>query len=446
MSRTEILFSMLDMGIVLQVIPAAILCYIPMKNQKRRKRWVNLLCCVLLMIFAAITMPQVSAIFPRVDETVVLIPFLGMFFVYYAMSVRAHVSQCAGIFLMVCAFSAIPVFLAHIMDASHGGSAAEFTNSDLISRVMLISLLLIFVPLGLVLRKWGTYLVDRLHDSVTWYVLASVSAIITAIFSIMAPQEYELIKTPQVHRSYLIIFCLIATFYVLFIVFFLRIGYTLILKEELQEQETVYRMQSRQYQQIQDQTERLRVLRHDFKHSLGLIQGLAEQGDLEGIKKYLSGVTQAIPQQEVAHYCDDELINTILNYYAERARADGAKVKFLVDIPSLSEEQTIDIVSVLGNLLDNALHGLQTVPRDSRGIHLRMSVINDENLYIIVSNTFSGTVRKDGDRYLSTRRRRSVRGVGLRSIQLIAEKYGGEATAYNEGRIFNVDITMKIVK
>ena len=446
MERIEYLLSFLDYETMLLVIPAAILCYIPMRNQRRRKaRW-DVLWCALILIFSAITLSWIVSGFPKLDGTVALVPFLGIFFVYYAMSVRAHVSQCAGIFLVICAFFSIPCFIAYIADAYMNSPRGENPNPHVFTAIQLIGALIISFPLGSALARWGTYLVDRLKDWLVWYVLAAASAIVFAIFSMMAPQEYELIKIPETHRTYLIIFGLIAAFYILFVFFFMRVAATLIRNEELQEQETVYRMQRRQYQQMQDQIERLRVLRHDFKHSLGLIQGLAEQGDMEGIKKYLSGVTQAIPQQEVAHYCDDELINTILNYYADRARADGARVKFLVDVPPLSEEQTIDLVSVLGNLLDNALHGCATVPRDSRGIQLRMSVINGENLYLIVSNTFSGIVHKDGDQFLSTRRRRSKRGVGLRSIKLIAEKYGGEAKAYNEGKIFNVDITMKIEK
>ena len=444
MIRTDYLISLIDYGTVLAAIPGAVLCYIPMKNQRRHGNIRDIIFCGLLLIFGVIVITQIFSKYPRLSGTVGLVPFLGIFFVYYAMSVRAHVSQCAGTFLVVCAMYSIPSFVAYILDATMKVKQNPLLEEHFFVVVQLAGILVLSIPMMLIFARWGVYLIDRLKDWLTWFVLAAVSAIIFAIFSLMAPQEYELIKNPSMHRTYVVIFCLIAGFYLLFVVFFLRIGTTLIRKEELQEQETVYRMQSRQYQQLQDQTEKLRVLRHDFKHSIGLIQGLAEQGDMEGIQKYLQGLAQAIPQQEVAYYCDNELINTILNYYADKARAEGTKVKFLVDVPSFSEEQTIDLVSVLGNLLDNAQHGCATVPEEERHIKLRMASINAANLYIIVSNSFNGVVRKDGDRYLSTRRRRGGRGVGLRSIQLIAEKYGGEAKAYHEGHIFTVDVTMKI--
>ena len=443
MDKTGFFSQLVSYATIFATIPAAVLCYIPMRNQRRRAWWKNVIYCGLIFIASCLLITKITETYPKINGTVALLPFLGLFFVYYAMSVRAHVSQCACTFLIVCALYSIPSFAAYIADAVFLAGGAPPSNY-VFEWTQLGGVLLISIPIGIVFYLGGTYLVDHMKDWVIWFIMAAVSGIVFVVFSLLAPREYELVANPGMHRTVLIIFGLITLLYLLIIIFFIRIGDSLIRKEELQEQETVYRMQSRQYQQLEDQTEKLRVLRHDFKHSVGLLQGLANQGDIDAIQAYLSDIEKAIPQQEVTKYCDNELINTILNYYADLAREEGARVKFLVDLPQIGREQTIDLVSVLGNLLDNARQGCATVPEDARGIQLNMAAINGENLYIIVSNTFNGVVRKDGDRYLSTRRKRGRRGVGLRSIQMIAEKYGGEAKAHHEGQIFNVDITMKV--
>ena len=128
MERIEYLLSFLDYETMLLVIPAAILCYIPMRNQRRRKaRW-DVLWCALILFFSAITLSWIVSGFPKLDGTVALVPFLGIFFVYYAMSVRAHVSQCAGIFLVTCAFFSIPCFIAYIADAYMNSPRGENPN------------------------------------------------------------------------------------------------------------------------------------------------------------------------------------------------------------------------------------------------------------------------------------------------------------------------------
>ena len=88
-------------------IPAAILCYIPMVHQLRRSPWIIALHCIALLLVAVIGTSVLTTRIPYLDATVVLLPFLGLFFVYYATSIRAQVYQSTGIFLMICGFYAI---------------------------------------------------------------------------------------------------------------------------------------------------------------------------------------------------------------------------------------------------------------------------------------------------------------------------------------------------
>ena len=89
------------------VIPAAILCYVPMANQRRKSVPRIVISCAILYVISFLATAWIYEYMPQIDATVALLPFLGIFFAYYALSVRARVSQCAGIFFMVCAFCAI---------------------------------------------------------------------------------------------------------------------------------------------------------------------------------------------------------------------------------------------------------------------------------------------------------------------------------------------------
>ena len=145
-------------------------------------------------------------------------------------------------------------------------------------------------------------------------------------------------------------------------------------------------------------------------------------------------------------FCDDDLLNAILNHYADRAASKQTRTDFRINVPQMSKEQTFDFASVLTNLLENAQQGCDTVEPIDRSIGLRLDVVNDDNLFMVVSNSFDGNVRKVGGRYLSTRRKRGDRGTGLRSIERTVARYDGEVEFYHKGRSFYVDLTMKVEK
>lgn len=165
---------------------------------------------------------------------------------------------------------------------------------------------------------------------------------------------------------------------------------------------------------------------------------------MDGIRDYLKQYEESIPTPGIRHYCDNDLINAALNFHEGLAEESQIRTKFQVELPAISEAQTFDLVTLLSNLVENSRQGCETVPPEERRIQLRIATVNEENLYIVVSNTFDGHVRREGGRYLSTRRRQGGRGIGLRSIRRTAEKYDGEAKFYHEGKLFHADITLKI--
>ena len=110
----------------------------------------------------------------------------------------------------------------------------------------------------------------------------------------------------------------------------------------------------------------------------------------------------------------------------------------------LTPANELDIVSLFGNLIENAIDGCLTPCRRAGGIsalttksrHLTTA------LYIVSTNNFDGRVRKGKDGYRSTKH--GGNGIGLAAIAAAAEKYGGSAQASNSGTEFYVDVVLKI--
>ena len=100
------------------------------------------------------------------------------------------------------------------------------------------------------------------------------------------------------------------------------------------------------------------------------------------------------------------------------------------------------MVSLFGNLIENAIDGCLTVPQGKRYFCLTAEVRHGNSLYIVSTNSFDGKTRKGKDGYRSTKH--GGKGTGLSAIASAAEKYGGSAQAYDNGEEFCVDVILKI--
>ena len=101
-----------------------------------------------------------------------------------------------------------------------------------------------------------------------------------------------------------------------------------------------------------------------------------------------------------------------------------------------------DMVSIFGNLMENAIDGCRTVPEGRRYFCLTTQIRYSSRLYIVSTNSFDGRVRKGKDGYHSTKP--SGNGIGLTAIAAAAEKYSGSVQASNSETEFFVDVVLKI--
>lgn len=100
------------------------------------------------------------------------------------------------------------------------------------------------------------------------------------------------------------------------------------------------------------------------------------------------------------------------------------------------------VASLFGNLMENAIEGCRTLPKEERYFCLTAEVRHHNGLYVVSTNSFDGIVRKGRDGYRSTKH--GGKGAGLASISAIAEKYNGTADFSNSEREFFADVAVKI--
>jgi len=199
-------------------------------------------------------------------------------------------------------------------------------------------------------------------------------------------------------------------------------------------------MQEKQYDDLQRYLDADAKARHDFRQTIYTLKELSSEQDLAAIDAYLGRYIEALPQKETADYCRDHALNALLNHYARRAEQNGIRTDIKTDLPETLYIDSVDLCSIIGNILDNAIAACCEVPEEKRFIRLVVSEEQGSELYIAASNSFGGRLRQKKGRYLSTHK--GGNGIGLISIVATAERCGGTADYSHSDGVFYSNVML----
>lgn len=170
--------------------------------------------------------------------------------------------------------------------------------------------------------------------------------------------------------------------------------------------------------------------RHDLRQHLVAIRALVDKGDDAGLKAYLDGLNASVGAEVSSRirYCDHLAINSIVVYYADLARAAGARIDVHMDIPARVAIPDADLSVVFGNLLENAVDALAALPSSMAGqgrLSVRASCAVQGTLFLEIANTCAGEV-PDLEAPAVASTKHPGNGLGIRSVRALAAERGGE--------------------
>lgn len=198
-------------------------------------------------------------------------------------------------------------------------------------------------------------------------------------------------------------------------------------------------LQKEQYHAVQNKIEADRAFRHDLRHHANLLTGLLMEGKLQEALDYLQKPGRLATRGSSHRYCENLVVNTILIYHVEQARANGIMVECKAAIPEIIAIDEMDLCAVLSNLLENAVeHGGGTSPQ------MTVSILqNKGQLCVRIQNSIGSITKQDKNgNYHSTKSQAG--GIGLRSVEAIVAKYNGAINVTHTQTTFTVDIAMKL--
>ena len=423
----------------LAFLPAAILCVLPMKNQLRYGPGRTAGFVVLLF---AVMIPLGGWLEVRFSlaANALTLPALVICFVLYHRGLRVHISKSIAVFAIVAAVMSVLSDFATGIDALY--------HPDLGSAVPTLEHGLAYFGLGSAaapllawpLLRYGSRLIDQLDMPAIWYMTLPFSALTLVICLRVRPVYYETLYVNHVFRAYISLTTAMLLLWLLLLVMFYFIVTGILNAAKTEQRAHFLEMQESQFVSQQRYMEETSRQRHDFRQSIRTLTELYDMDNLEALGKHLHETVQSFPTNEIVHFCQNTALNALLNYYAHSADAYHIDFRFQSNLKDDLPISDVDLCSMIGNLLENAVTACQKVEKG----FISLSVLTEENvqLYIVATNSFDGTVRQKDGRYLSTNRRGN--GIGLNSVRTTAEKYGGVAQFSHEGKLFYSNIAIPL--
>ena len=168
---------------------------------------------------------------------------------------------------------------------------------------------------------------------------------------------------------------------------------------------------------LQRAEEANRRLRHDMRHHIEAIAEYAKTGDTSAILAYIGEYGTEISKAAVKRYSENRTLNSILSAYADKAEEGGVSFSVRCSVPKELKIREIDLIALLGNLLENALHGCQETGKEKQWIeiHIRMQ---SNRLIIVCDNTCSDNLKLSGSLPVG-------KSIGISSILSVCQKYDG---------------------
>lgn len=181
--------------------------------------------------------------------------------------------------------------------------------------------------------------------------------------------------------------------------------------------------QMESYRNMQKSYEKQRQQMHDYKNQLNCISGMISSGQREETLSYISKLTGSLKKNADYVNTNHAVVNVVLNQkYQEACEKDIVMTIAVNDLSgfTMSEEE---IVTLLANLLDNAIEACEK-QGSGRAIQFKM-MLESGQLILSCRNPVKEKVEIKGKRVLSSKKDTFHHGIGLMNIDSVIRKNNG---------------------
>lgn len=212
------------------------------------------------------------------------------------------------------------------------------------------------------------------------------------------------------------------------------------LKQELELMNMLLLKEQEQYRLSKENISIINQKCHDLKHQ---IRAIRKSDDVDK-SQYLKEVEDSIRIYESIVKTGNEVLDTILTEKSLYCKERGITISCVADGQLLSFMQTMDLYSLFGNALDNAIEAVEKLTEEEmRQIDV---LIHKQQSFLVINiiNPVGEPLLFDEGLPVTTKADKTIHGFGVRSMKYIVKKYDGFLNASEEDGCFSLKILIPL--
>ena len=210
---------------------------------------------------------------------------------------------------------------------------------------------------------------------------------------------------------------------------------------ELRTENFHLQMMSLRYQNIEQNIQQTRRLRHDLRHILAAISTMAEASDWEHLRRYIREIQNNTELATPLKFCENNAVNAVLSYYAPQMTREDITYSIQLSLPDDLNITSADLSVLFANLLENAIEACRHQVHTERRITIQGSMHGENALAFTFVNTYSIQPKTDSHGVLFSTKHEG-NGIGVESVRSIVHKYNGQMDIKAENNLFHVKILL----
>ena len=206
------------------------------------------------------------------------------------------------------------------------------------------------------------------------------------------------------------------------------------------EKDTLHNIMEMQYKNYQLSKENIDMVNqkyHDLKHQIAVLRSEADPGKREA---FLDKMEADIKKYESQNKTGNKVLDTVLTTKSLYCAKHNITFTCVADGTLLDFMDVMDICSIFGNALDNAIECELKIPdKEKRLIHV--SVSKQKNFLLLrFENYYDTELNYQGGAFITTKRDKEFHGYGLKSIRYTVNKYDGAVSIDTKENWFDLKI------
>ncbi|MBQ1491513.1 MAG: GHKL domain-containing protein [Blautia sp.] len=205
------------------------------------------------------------------------------------------------------------------------------------------------------------------------------------------------------------------------------------------EQKTILQLlkaREAQYEFSKENIEMIQRKSHDLKHQLRALERISDKERREKIRE----AREAIDFYDAVVKTGHEALDIILTEKSVFCQNRNIRLSCTVHTSHLDAMEVIDLYTLLGNALDNAIEGVERLPLEEQRVISLTVRDQGEMVYILLENYYDGKLSFTDDLPVTRKDDPENHGYGVKSMREIVLRYGGEFRINTQGQIFSLEI------